>query len=545
MARAEQKRIKATIYEDILRETDRLGSLSDAYDSLAPKYGKTTKAMAHIYYDLGGNKENVHGNAILSKREEALLLGFVLSFSSVNLPLTPMQVKESMKMVTGKEWSESTLYRWIDDQHARVRKRKTKKLTARRCDHWMIKEGAHFCSALEESTDRLLMSAHNCVNYDETRIVMHGGNHIRLERAEKTRAESRGKRPKTIGTLVPFVSADGRVIMTVIIIPAAEVLDKELCEADFYLPDQSYQLRGSHPRFFAVTKSGFMNTPLLHKVMEKFREVWNNLYPGLHCYVFSDQLGSHYSVELVRENLSEGVLLWSLIANTSHFLQPLDDVCFARFKQAIYTMVRDVEFRGILSKVDYTDHLYQGLYDAEQIVFTPRLLKRSFLNTHLFPFCPSSIMKLIEENVGKYSPVKEDLADVASKAMVEVLQVQLLVDETKKRKRRSKISLNGLHDPATLVAYEDQQNFDSAERKRAKRETKQKAEMERMVEAKNRQLNKLLKTCRHPECRSTHRSSKNWAFCFVCKGIFCPKHRTYAKNHGCVRAKREEIQKPQ
>jgi ABC-type sulfate transport system permease component len=59
-----------------------------------------TKAMTHIYYNLGRNQENVYGNVILSPREKALLLGFVLSFFAVNLPLTPIQVEESMKMVT-------------------------------------------------------------------------------------------------------------------------------------------------------------------------------------------------------------------------------------------------------------------------------------------------------------------------------------------------------------------------------------------------------------------------------------------------------------
>jgi hypothetical protein len=224
----------------------------------------------------------------------------------------------------------------------------------------------------------------------------------------------------------------------------------------------------------------------------------------------------------------------------------LNDVCFARFKQAIYRMVRNVEFRGILSKVDYTDHLYQGLYDAEQTVFTPTILKREFHNIALFTFSPSKIIKLAEENVRKYDTVKADLSDEAAKVMVEVLQVQLLEDATgKKQKRRSKISLNSLHDPAILVAYEDQENFESAEQKWEKREAKQKVEMVKMVEVKNCHLNKLLKTCRHPESMSTHRSTKMWVYCFVCKGLFCPKHLRFAKNHGCIRAKKEEIQKPQ
>merc|ERR1712070_863707 len=105
-----------------------------------------------------------------------------------------------------------------------------------------------------------------------------------------------------------------------------------LAEATFSIPDEPYLLRGQHPRFFAVTKSGSMNKELNCAMIEKFREVWKEQNPGFHCYLFSDQLSSHSNVKMVREALKDGVLLWSLVANTSHFLQPLDDVCFARFK---------------------------------------------------------------------------------------------------------------------------------------------------------------------------------------------------------------------
>ena len=77
---------------------------------------------------------------------------------------------------------------------------------------------------------------------------------------------------------------------------------------------------------------------------------------------------------MVRESLKKGVHLWMLPLNTSHFLQPLDDVCFARFKQVFRTELRRVEFRGLLSKITHENEVYAVLYEVEQSVFTPRLI---------------------------------------------------------------------------------------------------------------------------------------------------------------------------
>ena len=72
---------------------------------------------------------------------------------------------------------------------------------------------------------------------------------------------------------------------------------------------------------------------------------------------------------------------WSLIANTSHSL--LDDVCFVHF---IQKHVNCVEFIRLLSRGPDQNKIYQAFFDAEESVFTPKLIERAFQNTGLFPF---------------------------------------------------------------------------------------------------------------------------------------------------------------
>ena len=53
------------------------------------------------------------------------------------------------------------------------------------------------------------MFAHNCVNYDETRIVLFNSGQVALERIDKGRGDTKLGLGQTLGSLVPFVSADG------------------------------------------------------------------------------------------------------------------------------------------------------------------------------------------------------------------------------------------------------------------------------------------------------------------------------------------------
>jgi hypothetical protein len=90
--------------------------------------------------------------------------------------------------------------------------------------------------------------------------------------------------------------------------------------------------------------------------------------------VFSDQLASHYCVEMVREAFKKNFLLWSLPANTSHFVQPLDNVCFARLKQSIAVLASKIQFQGVLIDADKKTLLYSAIYHQEFEVWTPRLI---------------------------------------------------------------------------------------------------------------------------------------------------------------------------
>jgi hypothetical protein len=525
------------IYDEVTDRIDKGLLLKDACEFVGRQNEKSVNAVKMCYYRQGGNKTSSHGNSLLSFRQNALLLGLVLAFSAINNPLTPQELKENMEPVVGFTMSDSALYMWIERHELEIRKRKSKKLAKKRATTECLDHVAQFCASLEGGISNFVMQKNNCINYDETRVVMSSGSQIRLERFDKNRPEALGKREEMLGTVIPFVSAAGEVIMSVIIFKAKEVRDDGLGKVDYVLPDESYCLRGRHPRFFAVTTSGYTNTPLNKQIIEKFVEIWNLHHPGLHCYVFSDQLASHFNMEIVKSALLKNVFLWMLPRNTSHFLQPLDDVCFARFKQVIHKRLRQVEFRGLLSHVDYTDEFYHVLYEIEQSVLTPRVIQRSFINCGLFPFSSERMISLAERNIGIYTSKDPTLAEEASRAMVRVLTVNTDHPAVVMKRKRGVSEINQLFSPHAKVLLHDTQIAEHVAKKRKKDEDKKQKERDKEAHEKAKVEGRYMKTCRDPSCEVTSRGGKSWTSCNVCDALFCAKHPRYIRDHECnVRA---------
>ena len=169
---------------------------------------------------------------------------------------------------------------------------------------------------------------------------------ICLEHISKERPQRQGFKGRTIGSLVSFVGANGLVYMSVWIFKAkissdeSEEDDEGLAQADFTLLVKDNILRSNWPRFYVFSKSGYSNKKIHSNIMAKFGEIWKHCEPKHYCWLFGDQLAAHKTADIVKNSLADGVMCWLLPANTSHFLQLLDDKVFARFKQILYSFGR-------------------------------------------------------------------------------------------------------------------------------------------------------------------------------------------------------------
>ena len=244
------------------------------------------------------------------------------------------------------------------------------------------------------------MKASNVVNYDETRVYARDEDLIRLEHTSKERAQRRGIKGRTIGSLVSFVAADGSVLMSVWIFKATAAKDDEnddMMDAKFIIDEPPKNLRGTWKRYYTYTKSGYSNKVLHAQIMEKFASIWAEQSESEFCWLFGDQLAAHKSPDTVEKALKNNVMCWLLPANTSHFLQPLDDTIFAWFKQELKMVGKKLGFSHSITPDEITLALYNAGYKAERIAFTPCVIQKAFANTGLWPFNPDRIMELTKK----------------------------------------------------------------------------------------------------------------------------------------------------
>jgi len=177
------------------------------------------------------------------------------------------------------------------------------------------------------------LSPRAILNYDECRLVTQA-NHLsvkRVQAADRKRANVESTRGATVGSLLSFAAGDGAPFLSVYIFRSRFGGDVEAA-ADFMRSRCQSRTRSSWPRFYGWTETGFLDAPTFAAVMDLFCREWQVHNPGRECLLLGDKLRAHRQVAVVRSALQHGVVFWWLVANTSHFLQVLDDKCFARLK---------------------------------------------------------------------------------------------------------------------------------------------------------------------------------------------------------------------
>ena len=78
----------------------------------------------------------------------------------------------------------------------------------------------------------------------------------------------------------------------------------------------------SYKRYFAFTKTGFVNTALWNNMASQFAVEWRAVHgDGLDCLLFIDNLGAHNSLDLHCALMKKGIYPTHLPRNSSSFTQ--------------------------------------------------------------------------------------------------------------------------------------------------------------------------------------------------------------------------------
>lgn len=136
-----------------------------------------------------------------------------------------------------------------------------------------------------------------------------------------------------------------------------------------------------------ISDSGWMNCEIFYDYVTKTFYPWlqeNEIQTPV--VLFVDGHVSHRSLDLSKFCLEKGIILISLIPNTTHLLQPMDVVVFGPTKRKWAAVLKD--FRRANQTLDrMSKEVFVGLLDrCLNECLSPSTLKSSFTKTALYPF---------------------------------------------------------------------------------------------------------------------------------------------------------------
>jgi len=353
-------------------------------------------------------EEEWHGLLTLSKEEEDILLGVVLAFDTASLPLSGEQIRQCVAKSFGKEVSPAWVTRFKQRNKQYLSSTEVKNIETRRVKAVSPQEVQEWLERLEAFLETHHFPADARLNVDETRLVPPKVSK-RVTSKQRQKKNSRGSRTKSLGTLVPFVCADGSTFISYYVV-------KDKTESKFrgVIP-KDQRGRGTWQRKYAVSRTSFLTKDLFKSMMNDFEKEWTNANPGKHCIIFLDNCSIHRSNEirpgdldknLVLNLAKKGIWLYFLPPNTTSWLQPLDDVAFGKFKVVLGRAHADICFRFALHYNRDASLNLQDAVNAETEAFTKAAVRRSWINTGLategFPcrIDKEKIMRRARDNFG-------------------------------------------------------------------------------------------------------------------------------------------------
>ena len=176
-------------------------------------------------------------------------------------------------------------------------------------------------------------------------------------------------------------------------------------------PATRFRTRGTPlPTKVFWSDTGYLNDDIIRLIMEDFIEQWQIAHTGVHCMLIGDNLKSHHQIPVLRLALQNLIYMTFLVADTTHWSQPLDNLLFAELKAEVarITDQRAYEQEFIEQNIFcYIDIILK----ATQFAFRPSVVKKAFCDTGLCPFSPDKIHALADFHYpvdnGKFLPTNE------------------------------------------------------------------------------------------------------------------------------------------
>jgi len=489
--------------------------------------GFSTSKVRSIYYNGRGERNKHNANSLLSATEDQALLYEAQAFSCANFALSRSQLGNWVLSLWGKTVGTTWARAWVALHRNNVSARTSKALSDKRNAASTFGEVKERVSDLGELLQEKRLPPWAIFNYDECRLVTQG-NRLAVKRvhaADRERANMASSRGATVASLLSFVACDGAPFLSVYIFRARFAGD-DSGAADFLLSRCQSRTRSSWPRIYGSADTGFLDAATFGAVMDIFCHEWEVRHSGRECLLLGDQLRAHRQVEVLRSALKHGVTCWWLVANTSHFLQVLDDKCFACVKKHLPVLSEQSIVDALLTNKSARECVLQAAYEAERLSFTHTTIRASFWSVGLVPWDPTRVLHLARVNLGMDLPSYgvADAARAAAAAVIRLSHDRHMADKKKVVAGRAAVEKRRVDSAADLVAADRARvaaKVGAEKDKAAKDAQKEATKLQVARDNVEQERQRVLATCRL--CTShVHRGIKLWSVCGCGRFRVCP-----------------------
>jgi hypothetical protein len=278
----------------------------------------------------------LHGNEILTTRDKALIIRYLLMRSNLGIAAQIDEVCQFSKHLLGFEVSFSTASRFLVQQSS-FRITKEKSMPKNRIQEESIEDVNSFIKNYQEIQEQFPVNPDHLINADET--LLRGAKDSCSIRRIEAQAKSGGSvavDPKCIGSLTPFVSASGIVWLVVFCLKLPKTSEnKEML--NIWIPAEQKQKRSENSPLSTLllgSSSGLLNSYLWDIAVKRLIEIVCNCSstPTKEIILLTDNLGIHRQPSSICDALLHDLYQIYFPLNCLHFIQPLDNILFGGLK---------------------------------------------------------------------------------------------------------------------------------------------------------------------------------------------------------------------
>jgi hypothetical protein len=368
---------------------------TEACEEVADKYGKNSRTLLNYYIahkDVPLISLRSHDSSALTVEQEHFLLGYIASQNESHVDFRSSDViawaSEMCGVPLRKRWflSFKKKYRDVFMGSNRKKLEKARKSnTVTKCVGLFVKRFSEILRDLN-----LENKPAHVINADESLIYLRDSDLV-WERylIRGNTGQPPSERPDCIGSVLPFVAADGSVYVAVLCLKGKDGSRSP----EIYIPNVNIQASrsGNSPlRWIIVTSpSGLITPQIFNFALKILTEIFHDIgLSNSRKVLLLDNLQLHQNLSDLQKLQQEFVTVVFFPPNASHFMQPLDDLVFAQFKQSLKKHYLSFRNKAQLVKQNYAVEkkgLAAVFMDAWPEGFTQEIIQKSWNRTGVFP----------------------------------------------------------------------------------------------------------------------------------------------------------------